>query len=94
MAASLESSDCWVQLSSVRESERNDVSIEAEESALLRSVIRKRPLKAKREDIIFAKVICKLCEIAIALSFRVFKTCKLSIKPIIQNPVYSLDNTG
>jgi hypothetical protein len=65
-----------VQLSSAREAEKrwryssvvghspdsNDVSIEAEESALLEAVTRKRPLKTLQagEDLVFAAVICKV----------------------------------
>jgi hypothetical protein len=83
-----------VQLSSAREAQRfsrpdgNDVSTEAEESAFLRSVTRKRLVKATEEALMFAKVICKLCGLAVALSFRVVATCKWLINPIIQNPVY------
>jgi hypothetical protein len=40
------------------------MSTEAEKSPLLRSVIRKRPVKAVREDLACAIVICKLVEIS------------------------------
>jgi hypothetical protein len=42
------------------------VSIEAEESQLLRSVTRKRLVTAERKDIVCALVICKVCRSAIA----------------------------
>jgi hypothetical protein len=50
-----------VQLRDIRPTVTTVISIEAEESALLKSVTRKRLVKANGEDLIFATVICEMC---------------------------------
>jgi hypothetical protein len=45
----------------------NDVSTETKDTPLLRSVTRKRLVKADYEDLACAVVICKACRLAMAL---------------------------
>jgi hypothetical protein len=67
----------------------NDVSAEAEDSPLLRSVTGKRLMKADLEDLAFVVVIYKAWRLAIVLYLLVGTICKWSINLISNpNPVY------
>jgi hypothetical protein len=63
--------------------------MEEDEEPLLEAVITKRLVKTLQtgEDLAYAVLICKFCKSAIVLF--VATTCKWSVDPIIQNPVYS-----
>jgi hypothetical protein len=65
----------------------NDVSIEAEESQLLKAVARERIVKTLQagEDLVFGAVNCKMWKAVIVLLLFVVTTCKLSVN-LFTNP--------
>jgi hypothetical protein len=63
------------------------LNTEAQESALLRAIVKQRLVKTKWEVLVRAIVNCKVCELAIALYFFVATICMSSIKQLpIQTP--------